>query len=290
METNVILFSLYDFPKYLKNCIAQIKHHSPETNIHLISDKDVKGAEGVNVYHINQFLTTPLLQQEDVRYFQDNPVKEHKELFFSSAVRFLYIEELARKLNLKNIFTFDNDVLIYENLQDVVKCIPSDKNIAITQALEDELICAMTYFRTPNDLVEIAGDFKSIFRYTEEELNGLLDLNGKHPNEMGIIWLICKKRPLDYYVFSSIPNSDTDLIFDPISYGQYISGLSSQAGGTGEPFIDEKHFIGKQLKSEELSCWFNTGAKAPFVKNKHGEFKLSNLHVHGKNLDKFISY
>jgi len=290
METNVILFSLYDFPTYLKDCITQIKHHSPETNIHLISDKDVKGAEGVNVYHINQFLTTPLLQQDDVRYFQDNPVKEHKELFFSSAVRFLYIEELARKLDLKNIFTFDNDVLIYEDLQDVVKHIPSDKNIAITQALEDELICAMTYFRTPNDLVEIAGDFKSIFRYTEEELNSLLDLNGKHPNEMGIIWLICKKRLIDYYIFPSVPDSNSGFIFDPISYGQYISGLSSQAGGTGEPFIDEKHFIGKQLKSNELSCWFDDSVKAPFAKNKHGKFKLSNLHVHGKNLEKFISY
>jgi len=290
MDTNVVLFNLFEFPSYLKYCISQIKYHSPNTKVHLISDKNIQSADGVEVYHVNQFATTVILSNSNIRYFQDNQVKEHRELFFSSALRFLYIEELVRNLNLVNVFTFDNDVLIYNNLEDIACSIPEDRGFAITQALDDELICGMTYFRSPDDLVEIAGDFMHMFDYTESELVKILGSNikGKQPNEMCLLNLISNKRNINKYIFPSIPESAmSNQLFDPISYGQYLSGRS---GVGDDSFVDENHYIGDLIKQKKLTCHFNRESKTPYVQNKYGEFALNNLHVHGKNLKDFISY
>ena len=84
---------------------------------------------------------------------------------------------------------------------------------------------------------------------------------------------------------TNIPNFNEDhhYIFDPGSYGQYLGGTNN---GHGSGFIDQKHMIGSAMLAEEINAEFND---RPYVIRMDGErFQIFNLHVHSKNLERFV--
>jgi hypothetical protein len=83
----------------------------------------------------------------------------------------------------------------------------------------------------------------------------------------------------------TIPNfhEDHHYIFDPGSYGQYLGGTNN---GHGSGFIDQKHMIGSAMLAEEINAEFTD---RPYVIRMDGErFPIFNLHVHSKNLERFV--
>jgi len=290
---NVILFNLYDIPGYLKTCITQIKHFNPDATIHLITDKNIQ-APGINCYNVNQFGITFSLSQK-VKFFKDNTVKHHRELFLSSALRFLYIYELARHLKLEDIFTFDNDVMVYGDLKELTKNLKWKTNIAITQSVKNEFICGFSYFRSFTDLTEIAGDMESFLQHSQNQLKDIFGnaFTGDFISEMSLLFYINQVRNLNAYILPSLPKDSLNgkLVFDSITYGHVLGGLSPNNGGDGTPFIDKNHITANELLSNNIRVVFHPDLKKPFVYDNEGkQYDLFNLHLHGKNLEKFKSF
>jgi len=290
---NVVLFNLYDIPDYLKICLKQIKHFNTNVTIHLITDKNIQ-ADGVKCYNINNFGITWGLNHK-VKFFKNNPVKHHKELFLSSALRFIYIYELCRHLKLEDIFTFDNDVLIYGDLNYVKNALPVGTKIAFTQSVKNEFICGLCYFKSYNDIAEIAGDFEAFLQYAQEDLKNIFKDNftGNFISEMSLLFFVNKIRDLQSYILPSSPkDSINNLVFDSITYGQLLGGLSPNNGGDGTPFIDKNHIIANDLTSNSIHALFDESIKKPVViDNSTGKiYNLFNLHIHSKNLNKFKSF
>lgn len=285
---NVILFNLFNIPPYLKTCIKQIQHTNPDVNIHLITDKNIQNAGKVKCYNVNDFAITPQLSRK-IKFYKDNNVRYLYELFLSSAVRFCYINELCTKLKLDNIFTFDNDVLIYGKFSEFVEKIGKNHDYAITQSVKNEFICGMSYFKKYTNLTPIAGDFESFMMYSSDELKKLFGGEFKRDfvSEMSLLYYINEKRNLNFFVLPSDPKeSVSGLIFDPITYGQVLDGVSPYGGGNGTPHFDTNHILYPKLMSTEIVVKYDEKNKLPIAEN----LPLFNLHVHSKNLDKFKSY
>lgn len=290
---NVILFNMFDLPDYLKICIKQILHTNPDCTIHLITDKNISDNR-IKCYNINSFVCADHLFRS-FKFYKNNSVKYHFELFTSSAFRFLFIEELSRNLKLKNIFTFDNDVLIYGKFDEFIANIDSCYDTAITQSVLNEYICGFSYFKDYNSLVPIAGDFRMFMCFTEDQLKNDFKSNftGNFLSEMSLFYYICSQRKINHLVLPSYPDSNIfNKIFDPITYGQALDGRSPHLTQKEDSFIDRNHLLGNSLDKKEIEVFFDRDQKQPYVKNNitSQTYKLFNLHLHSKNLAAFKSY
>jgi len=288
---NVILFNLFDLPDYIRTCIKQILSTNPESSIYLITDKKIIN-DKVNCLNVNDFQITGDLFR-NFKFFRNNNVKYHFELFTSSAFRFLFIEELCRQKQLKNIFTFDNDVLVYGKFSNFISNIDKKYEVAITQSVTNEYICGFNYYRDYNSLVPIAGDFKAFLNYSEHDLKEIFKDNFKAGfiSEMSLLYYIIKERKIPTQVLPSYPEKNNfNCIFDPITYGQTLGGRSPALIEKEESFIDKNHILGNCLSNNEIRVVFEN--KKPLVYNNKTKevFELFNLHVHSKKLNIFKSY
>lgn len=289
---NVILFNMFEIPGYLKTCIKQILYTNPDSTIHLITDKTISTPDSrVKCYNVNEFVCADHIFRS-FQFYRNNPVKYHFELFTSSAFRFLFIEELSRKLKLNNIFTFDNDVLIYGNFNEFIKNIDPSYDMAITQSVVNEFILGFNYYKNYNSIVPIAGDFRMFLCFNEDQLKSAFKDNFKANfySEMSLLYYIVLQRKINCLILPSYPEKNNfNHVFDPITYGQTLDGRSPHLVSKENSFIDKNHILGEKLINKQIEVCFN---KVPYVKNTvSGEqFNLFNLHLHSKNLDAFKSY
>jgi hypothetical protein len=76
-------------------------------------------------------------------------------------------------------------------------------------------------------------------------------------------------------------------LFDPASYGQFVGGTRSEGPGA-KP---QDHYIGRWLteKPEHTISWREeNGRRIPYLNYRNG-VKINNLHIHSKNLHKYMS-
>jgi len=288
---NVILFNLFSFPDYIRTCIKQILFTNTECTIYLITDKNIVN-ERVKCLNISNFNVTNDLFN-NFKFFRNNPVKYHLELFTSSAFRFLFIEELCRNLKLENIFTFDNDVLIYGKFADFLSKIDPKYETAITQSINYEYICGFNFYKNYNSLVPIAGDFKAFLNYNENDLKKMFGerFKASFVSEMSLLYYIIEQRKTSTLVLPSFPDkNDFNYVFDPITYGQTLGGRSPALVSTEESFIDTNHLLGKNIINQDIQVKFENNIPVVFNKKTNEYLPLFNLHVHSKKLDKFKTY
>ena len=83
--------------------------------------------------------------------------------------------------------------------------------------------------------------------------------------------------------------TESKFLFDPASYGQFLNGTNTNRGNyiLRRRSISIDHTIGKELKSKRVSVKFKD--KRPIVYFDNKSYKLINLHIHSKNLFKFVA-
>ena len=160
--------------------------------------------------------------------------------------------------------------------------------------LLNEYVCGFVYFKDIYELSIISKNLKEFLLYREQDLFIKFGntFKGTFMSEMSLMYYITDINKLNVDILPSYPelNNFNDLIFDPATYGQTLGGISPYCGGTGDRFVDINHILGKYIANGEIEVYIDN--KKPFVKNlkTNVEYRLFNLHVHGKNLNKFKSY
>jgi hypothetical protein len=74
-----------------------------------------------------------------------------------------------------------------------------------------------------------------------------------------------------------------NFIFDPSSYGQFIDGTPA---GHPPGFIDKSQLIGSVFDLEQPTIYFQD--KKPILIYKEKDYKIFNLHMHSKKLQKYL--
>lgn len=288
---NIILFNFGENKPYFKDCISQVKKYNQKTNVFFIGN-DKKYVEDAEFYNLKD-----LEKSENIKQFNDLDFysKHENPLWRTSMMRFFYMEEFIRKFNLKNIFHFDNDVLIYDDFNNVLSKISAEEENVFTPTNDFNLTCGLFY----------AKSYHSIFKLNSLILNKISaetsTLNQKYSssrslqeepfmvNEMTILKIIQDENLGVISLFPTLPENENyeryKMCFDPSSWGQYIGGTPN----TGPGWAGNHHKIGKEILNNKYKAYMGADNKPKILDLKSNiNYKLFNLHIHSKNLNKFI--
>ena len=96
-------------------------------------------------------------------------------------------------------------------------------------------------------------------------------------------------NPNLFNILESLPYDNNEILFDPSSYGQYFDGTHLKRGNHyfKRRYVSTNHIVGREIKSNRIKPVFKN--KTPYVKFENKNFDLVNLHIHSKNLDKFLN-
>ena len=185
---------------------------------------------------------------------------------------------------MKILYILDNDVLIYKPFSEVKKVFNYEK-LNITPANLKKYVFGYSFIPKNNTLNVICKNIIELSKYgikNNWEFN-----NGKPYNEMDFLGAINKENS----IISSIPilpYFNSDIIFDPSSYGQYLDGthVHPKKYLRKNKIYNVNEYIGIELTSKRIKVCFKDSH--PFVVWEKEKFDLANLHVHSKRFEKFL--
>ena len=286
---NVILFNKGLLPSYITITLNQIRKYNSDIDIYLISD-NVFNSESCKYINLKD------LKSEYISFFSQSDfyVNDLNPLWRTSIERFFYIHGLIEELNLTNIFHFDNDVLVYDNFENVVKKITDETNL-ITPANENNLVCGMLYTKNKLSFLEIIHRLYLKIKLGQTKLQSMyknksIIYNNKevekfHLSEMSLLKIIQDeyKCIFDFPIMPHDSNYDKfNMCFDPSSWGQYICTYDNHP----PKYYSSHHYIGRYIENKTYDLIFEN--KMPYITYKDTTYKLFNLHVHSKKLEKWI--
>ena len=268
-------------PKHLIDCVSKIRQYS-KIPIYLITDSNLE-LDNVEIIPISRYNKFNWLK--NLNYFNGND--DLSKMWRTSCFRLFYLQEFLKDKELKNVLHFDNDVLVYENPEKIIEIMNEIYDgFSITAHNSDEVVMGMSYIKNSNCLDDL-------IKFIESELN--LDSNylsnkyGGYPSEMRLIsaYKNIKTIPILPDTLSEIRYNNYykkfKSVFDPSSYGQYISGTFSdkKPGWFG---IHQE--IGKFIANNEIEVIFED--RKPYLITKEEKIKINNLHIHSKQTEKYL--
>ena len=264
-------------------CLEQMRIWNPEIDIYMITDDcEISNIENFSKFNIKRELISELNTKYDVEnlpYFKSsiNPSER------ACGLRPFYIEDVMKKYNLNNTFSFDNDVLIYCDLEDVSnKLEKMYERVAITASSEDLMVLGMCYIKDHHAFSEII-----------DLLWDLMSRDGSNLLDMALWNLVYQQKGNSH--IGILPSWGDGLfsegcdiiggIFDPSSIGQFLLGCDN---GNPPGALFPHHYIHQRLKEKnyEFNVKYDNSRKYLTVLNRKNsiDHKILSIHVHNKKL------
>ncbi len=281
---NYILVNFGEIPNHLKFCIKNIEKVDKNSNIILATDKStsIEDIQNINLEEID----TPYLNEIDesiknLNYF-DN---EENILWEASLKRIFAILDVALMLDIDNFVHFDNDVLIYKSFNELQNEFSKEK-INITQVSNIFLNFSYSYFPKILLLKNLADKIFEIFSNVEFYEKKYYE--GNRLNEMVVLNIVYKLDPTLFNILNSLPNKKSSILFDPASYGQYLSGFHNKRKSRKKRLkeMSTNQYLGEDMYINKYKPEFKkTG---PIVRFENKTYEVANLHIHSKKLKKYL--
>lgn len=286
MKTNFVLFQKGPLPLYINFCIKQIQKTQTNFNIYLLCDRDIN-VTGVTTINLKSIEEESLISLD---YF----IKDNNPLWRTSFERFFYIKNFLNKEKINNVVHFDNDVLIYHDVFNILNILQSEIfNVGITPHRNNEVVCGFVFIKNSNSLNEIC---EKLFLYAEYNITQLEQLLDSMPHEMRLLGEIKNTYSnliTELPVSPLFPGNNLfnkfNCVFDPSTYGQYIAGTHGSQG------LDKKQihlreptrFIDRHI-GNEFEPYFDSKTKKPVLNFNNNKINIFNLHIHSKQLEQYF--
>tara|TARA_R110000751_G_scaffold297665_1_gene407314 strand:+ start:93 stop:959 length:867 start_codon:yes stop_codon:yes gene_type:complete len=284
-------------PSHIKYCIKQIRYTNPDYKIYFLTNLNIEPPNDskIKIVNINEF------DAPDVSGYFSHDIPEHVQLMQTAVLRVFYLEKFLEKYNVQDVIHFDNDIVLYTDLQKFEKTFKKF-NFLITPHFETEYVFGFSYIKNSEALVEVN---KNLLQLVNLPLNELQQkVNHECPHEMRILRYINSSNDMKLIdhlpVVPSHEGSDNfelfNSIFDPSTYGKHVGG-SHELIPKNKYYVptenwngtEKHHYAGKQIIEKSIEVNFTN--KEPYVKCNDGKkYDIVNLHIHTKELDKFITY
>ena len=234
----------------------------------------------------------------DLEVFESYDIyKEFKDACFLKGFwnvtmgRLFILEILMRKYDLKEIIHIENDVLIYEDPNNMTEAFrkQASNSVAMTPIGDGYIAAAYCYIPHIEAISKLNTIMKSLLIIGEEQLKRRT--SGEMINEMTLLAYIHKAycgvikhlpiRPIGKGAPGITPFNS---VFDPASIGQHLDGTPSTPG---VPMYDtDRHWLAPDLKSGKYKIEFIDGI--PWMVAASKRYRINNVHVHSKRLERFV--
>lgn len=274
---NYLLVYSGKIPEYVNYSIDSIiKNESKDAKIYFCGDYQLERNDIIHI-NINDLNSNHLNEIKEINYFRD----EKNLLWETSLYRIFYLYEAAKYININRFIHFDCDVVIYKSFDELTNQFDRGK-INITPLNELFLNFSYSFFDNMQYLELVCDEILKILKNSTFYENKYY--KGKKLNEMILMNIAYIKNPEFFKLLEVLPGSDNDVIFDPGSYGQYIGGTHNKR--FSKNFINIDHYVGREILKDGFKVSFEN--KKPFINHSKQIFELANLHVHSKNLHKYV--
>lgn len=196
--------------------------------------------------------------------------------------RFFYIYEAMKKYNIDNVIHLENDVLIYYNC-DVLVNILDNKYIYIPFDTFKRNIASIMYIPNYNIFKNILDKYDK----NNDDMHNfsLIMRNTNLINNFPIF--IENKLENDEYQFVTKNFNKFEFIFDAAAIGQYLGGVDRRNNPNNTiGFINETCII--KYNSYKFEFLDKENIKKPFINVNDKFIPIFNLHIHSKDLEKFV--
>ncbi len=286
---NFILIALGDIPDYLNDCIQQIKKTQKKSKIYLLVNKTSefknKNCKIVNVENLKKskehilFIKKSKLAQDSFRNF----------FWKHSIERFYYLNDFLNKSNLTNVFHIENDVLLFQDLEKILKEIKF-YNFACIRDSINRVIGSLIFIKNKKvskRIVKISNNYLNendmkILNYLDKKISNTINL------PLGETLDFIKKSK-NFKKIKKIP-----FIFDAAAIGQFIDGphrkklLIKIFFSIKKFFMINDGFINTETNLKIYNWKIKWKNKKPYKQESDKLIPIVNLHIHSKNLKKFI--
>ena len=262
-------------PKYVNVCIDSIKKMDPDSNIIFLNNSDFQNENALSI-NSKDISDQYLGSLDTINYFSE----EKNKLWETSLSRIFLIHNAAKQLKIDKFIHFDTDVLIYKPYKSL-KFYFKENKLNITPADENRLVFGYSFIDGINNLTLIC-----------EKIINLLE-NAKHYedtyffgnklNEMIILNIIYIENPNLFNLLDTIPKLNNEIIFDGMSYGQYLGGVDKKV--LSKNYLNRAHYAGRAMLDKGFRPKFSNHKPCIIYEDK--VFEIANLHIHKKNLRKF---
>lgn len=295
-----------NLPDYIDCFLTQLRKFNKNRKIvFLVNENNLTNEvfikNNIETYPINDL--SPVGIYEFISLFGHGDVKSNEKFinyaspdyWCVTATRLFYLNEYCRKFNINNYFHFENDIMIYENI-DIIEDVIKDNNlycnkIAITRGTNNKIMTGFMYVDNNDILSDILNNFIFYLKNHSNLFNYGIDM----VNEMGLLHIYQENNPTKMVNLPTLPEKPMNnsfesfnALFDPATYGQYIDGTPFEPGKS----IITDSYIGDYIKNNPNSIIKFievNNLKIPFLFVGDKSYKINNLHIHSKRLNLFLS-
>ena len=100
---------------------------------------------------------------------------------------------------------------------------------------------------------------------------------------MILLNIIYIENPNLFNLLDTIPKLNNEIIFDGMSYGQYLGGVDKKV--LSKKYLNRAHYAGRAMLDKGFRPKFSN--HGPYINFEDKMFEIANLHIHKKNLSKF---
>lgn len=273
----VVLVMLNNLQSYIFDNIQHLKHHDNK-DITVITDKKF------NTLFENSGITT--INIEDLTPHYTNIVSKINNTFRNgfwklTSYRFTALYEYMKQYNINDIIHIENDVLIYENVNNIN--FHNMNKLLLTMDSKNRCIPGLMFIPTNEILKQCLDRFNSSLNDMQNFSNCYYELN----DYIDTLPIFLEDNKNDVTKMITKNFKHYNCIFDAAAIGQYLGGVDPRnKSGNTKGFVNETCVIDY---SKYTFIWKNEkDKKKPYVLVNDNEYPVVNLHIHSKNLKNFV--
>jgi hypothetical protein len=312
-EGSFVLSYLGKLPEYLLECVRQIRVWNPSTPLYIahhtnpyneyILSKIRKEYPNVIFVAIESLTLTAFHQTFNARFTN----LSMNGFWKYTTERFFIVEEVMRQYHLSDVFHLEVDNLIYfdyTHLLPLCQKVSQGIKMLSPSDCETRFIAGVCYIPRVESL-SILNFYFSEKSNNQAEMEVMMNFSNEYPDLLGTLPVIMPSYPGKLQPQEGRAITDSmrfyrdaeafDGLFDAAALGQYIGGIDKiHNPGNTDGFVNphsayrwdqpcfKMNWTKDDLNRKYLTIEYSSA-------NKKEEWKIYNLHIHSKELSRFIS-
>ncbi len=271
----VILVSVGNFQDYLIDNIKNLILHG-NLDITLITEKEY-------FIYLQEFENIELIDRKELDDFgfdkNSKLDRQFRDGFWHyCSLRFFYLYAYIQKYKIEHSVHLENDTLLYENLDNLKPFFKSK----VYAPFDHHYRVIPSFIYIPN-----AEAFKPIIDAYDNNVNDMANLARFDESVIEPLPIFPTTNNLVFKLNKNY-NNNINCIFDAAAMGQYLGGIDKRNwSGDSRGFVNETCLI----KYNDFSFYwvYKNGLYKPFILVENKLIQIINLHIHSKELYKFLS-
>lgn len=298
-EGHFILVYIGQLREFVYECVKQIKLWNPTSTIHLCINNNGHNKSYIEGLNVNFVYIEDLEMTYQHKIFVQRYTNMSMGGFWRYTMeRFFVVEECMRKLNLKNVFHLEIDNMIYFKVEEILEKCKSIDKILIPSDSERRYIAGTCFVNNPDSL-SVLNRFFTEHCVNKDEMHSIMDFTRTH-TEVDT-WPVLPPGDNTRLIYedrrhcvNDIKRISTDLfggmLADCASWGQFIGGIDPIHSNT-----NTDGFVNKDCIFDVSKGWLKWVREEDRLQrlyisiDKEKWYPLTNLHIHNKNLKRWMS-